>query len=101
MVMEVEQAVKLAESCMVTPSEETPMHGLWLIDLTWATTGHIPFLHLYRSASGAGAVDDDFFDVARLKAALAKALVAFYPLAGRLSVDADGRLEIDCAGQGS
>jgi hypothetical protein len=57
---------------------------------------------LYRSASasGAGAVDDDFFDVARLKAALAKALVAFYPLAGRLGVDTDGRPQIDCAGQG-
>ncbi|XP_047093248.1 putrescine hydroxycinnamoyltransferase 1-like [Lolium rigidum] len=105
--MEEVQAVKLPESYMVTPSEETPVHGLWLtpIDLTWATTGHIPFLHLYRSASasasGAGAVDDDFFDVARLKAALAKALVAFYPLAGRLGVDTDGRLEIDCAGQGA
>jgi shikimate O-hydroxycinnamoyltransferase len=99
--MGMEEQVKLAESCMVTPSEETPVHGLWLtpIDLTWATTGHIPFLHLYRSASGA--VDDHFFDVARLKAALAKALVAFYPLAGRLGLDADGRLEIDCAGQGA
>ncbi|KAM0834106.1 hypothetical protein ACQ4PT_063828 [Festuca glaucescens] len=32
---------------------------------------------------------------------MAKALVAFYPLAGRLSVHADGWPEIDCAGQGA
>lgn len=32
---------------------------------------------------------------------MAKALVAFYPLAGRVGVDGDGRAEIDCAGQGA
>jgi shikimate O-hydroxycinnamoyltransferase len=38
----------------------------------------------------------DFFNVARLKEAMAKALVAFYPLAGRLGVSSDGRMEITC-----
>jgi shikimate O-hydroxycinnamoyltransferase len=88
-----------AESCMVTPSEDTPRHDVFLtaIDLTWVTRGHTPTVHLYDSGSGA---DDGFFDVARLKAALAKALVPYYPLAGRLGVDSDGRPVIDCAGQG-
>ena len=36
-----------------------------------------------------------------LKAALAKALVHFYPLAGRVALDEDGRLEIQCTGEGS
>ncbi|KAM0917766.1 hypothetical protein ACQ4PT_009210 [Festuca glaucescens] len=78
--MGVYEEVRVAEWCMLTPSEETPRHGLWLtpIDLTWATTGHTPTVHWYRSDSG-GPVDD-FFDMARLKAAMAKALVAFYPL---------------------
>jgi shikimate O-hydroxycinnamoyltransferase len=31
---------------------------------------------------------------------MAKALVAFYPLAGRLGFDNDGRLEISCNGEG-
>jgi len=32
---------------------------------------------------------------------MARALVAFYPLAGRLGVDEDGRLEISCNGEGA
>jgi shikimate O-hydroxycinnamoyltransferase len=87
----------------VTPSEETPRHGLWLspLDLMMVNRGHTPNVYFYRYASSSGVADDIFFDVARLKAAMAKALVNFYPLAGRLGVDGDGRAEIDCAGQGA
>ncbi|CAM0885123.1 unnamed protein product [Alopecurus aequalis] len=87
------------ESCVVTPSVETPRHGLWLspLDVLKANRGHTQTIYLYRPDSGGV---DDFFDVARLKAAMAKALVPFYPLAGRLGMDADGHVEIDCAGQG-
>ncbi|EMS66509.1 Anthranilate N-benzoyltransferase protein 3 [Triticum urartu] len=97
--------VKVVESCMVPPSEETPRKGLWLspVDLMQHNLkrGHTPTVYLYRSGSESGPdADVDFFDVARLKAAMAKALVAFYPLAGRLGMDGDGRAEIDCAGQG-
>ncbi|KAM3261323.1 hypothetical protein ACQJBY_052159 [Aegilops geniculata] len=92
------QEVKVVESCMVAPSAQTPTNGLWLspLDLMLVNRGHTPTVYFYRSQSG------DFFDVARLKAAMAKALVAFYPLAGRLGVGGrDGRLVIDCAGQGA
>ncbi|CAM0878414.1 unnamed protein product [Alopecurus aequalis] len=94
------EEVKVVESCMVKPSEEMPRKSLWLspIDLMLVKNGHTPTVYLYRSESG-GAVDD-FFDVARMKVAMAKALVAFYPLAGRLGTDSDGRPEIDCASQG-
>ncbi|CAM0885124.1 unnamed protein product [Alopecurus aequalis] len=87
------------ESCVVTPSVETPRHGLWLspLDVLKANRGHTQTIYLYRPDSGGV---DDFFDVARLKAAMANALVPFYPLAGRLGMDADGHVEIDCAGQG-
>lgn len=89
------EEVKVVECCMVTPSEETPRRGLWLspLDLMMVNRGHTPTVYFYRSAS-----DDGFFDVARLKAAMAKALVPFYPLAGRLGVDGDGRPEIDPLG---
>lgn len=92
------EEVKVVESCMVTPSEETPRRGLWLspLDLVLANRGHTPTVYFYRSDSGAAV-----FDVARIKAAMAKALVAFYPLAGRLDVGGDGRAEIECAGQGA
>ena len=97
--MDVHREVEVVESCMVTPSKDTPSHGLWLspLDLNMVNRGHTPTVYFYSSSSG---VVDDFFDVTRLKVALAKALVAFYPLAGRLSVDGDGRAEINCAGQG-
>jgi shikimate O-hydroxycinnamoyltransferase len=93
--------VKVVESSMVTPSGETPRKGLWVsaLDLMLVNNGHTPIVYLYRSDSGA--VHDGFFGVARLKVAMANALVAFYPLAGRLSMDADGRPEIDCADQGA
>ncbi|KAI5002647.1 hypothetical protein ZWY2020_027297 [Hordeum vulgare] len=96
----VEVEVEVVESCMVTPSEETPSHGLWLspLDLAIVNRGLIPTVYFYSSTSGV--VDDDFFHVATLKAALAKALVPFYPLAGRIGVDGDGRAEVHCAGQG-
>ena len=99
--MGVGEEVKVVESCMVTPSEETPRRGLWLspLDLLLANRGHTPTVYFYRSDSGAAV--HDFFDVARLKAAMARALVAFYPLAGRLGVGVHGRAEIDCAGQGA
>jgi shikimate O-hydroxycinnamoyltransferase len=32
---------------------------------------------------------------------MANALVLFYPLAGRLGVDKDGRIEIDCNSEGA
>ncbi|TVU25982.1 hypothetical protein EJB05_28506, partial [Eragrostis curvula] len=54
-----------------------------------------PLVHFYRANPDATA-----FDVARLKEALAKALVAFYPLAGRLDIDNEGRTEIICNNEG-
>uniref|UniRef100_A0ACD6A739 Uncharacterized protein n=1 Tax=Avena sativa TaxID=4498 RepID=A0ACD6A739_AVESA len=65
------------------------------LDLVLANRGHTPTVYFYRSHSGA------VVNVARLKGAMAKALVAFYPLAGRLGMGAHGLVEIDCAGQGA
>ncbi|KAM3335201.1 hypothetical protein ACQJBY_029548 [Aegilops geniculata] len=98
--MGVRREVEVVESCMVTPMEQTPSQGLWLspLDLAIVNRGLIPTVYFYSSSSG---VVDDFFDVARLKVALAKALVPFYPLAGRIGVDGGGRAEVHCAGQGA
>ncbi|XBI22335.1 hypothetical protein VPH35_063363 [Triticum aestivum] len=94
-----QQEVEVVESCMVKPSDETPSHGLWLsqLDLRMVNRGHTPNVYFYSPDSGDV---DNFFDVARLKAAMAKVLVPFYPLAGRLGADGDGRPEINCACQG-
>ncbi|CAO2198849.1 unnamed protein product [Urochloa humidicola] len=91
--------VRVIESSFVAPSEPRPKKGLWMssLDLLMAKRGHTPTFYLFHHNAAAS----DFFDVPRLKAAMAKALVPFYPLAGRLGVDGSGRMEIDCNGEGA
>ncbi|CAM0874993.1 unnamed protein product [Alopecurus aequalis] len=92
-------ALRVVESCLVVPSDETPRKGLWLspLDLVLAKRGHTPFVHVYSASD----VADDFFSVDKLKKSLAMALVPFYPLAGRLGADSDGRIEINCNAEGA
>ncbi|KAG6422193.1 hypothetical protein SASPL_118757 [Salvia splendens] len=89
--------ITVKESIMVKPMEETPRGSVWLsnLDLVFPDTYHTRWMHLYRCDGGAG-----FFDTAALKAALSRALVEFYPYAGRLNKDDSGRLEINCNGEG-
>ncbi|CAL4993785.1 unnamed protein product [Urochloa decumbens] len=93
--------VQVIESCFVAPSAATPQKAQWLssLDVTFADRGHTPTVYFYHSADAAIA---NFSEVTnRLKESLAKALVAFYPFAGRLGVDDDGRPEINCNGEGA
>ncbi|PAN16278.1 hypothetical protein PAHAL_3G050500 [Panicum hallii] len=91
--------VQVVESSLVSPSLGTPRGQLWLspLDLLLVNRGHTPTVYFYRPAAAGG----DFFDVARLKESMARALVDFYPLAGRLGADADGRFVIDCNAEGA
>ncbi|KAM0867648.1 hypothetical protein ACQ4PT_041841 [Festuca glaucescens] len=88
-----------AESMLVVPSEETPRLGLWLsnFDITASMT-YTSLVYYYPAPTTCG---EGFFSPERLRAALAKALVLFYPLAGRLGMDGGGRLQIDCHGEGA
>jgi shikimate O-hydroxycinnamoyltransferase len=71
--------VTVVESSFVAPGEPTPRKGLWLssLDLLMLNKGHTPTYYLFHRPDDVTA--SDFFDVARLKEAMAKALVAFYP----------------------
>ncbi|KAI7731863.1 hypothetical protein M8C21_032227 [Ambrosia artemisiifolia] len=86
----------LKESLMVRPAEESPTRKLWnsSLDLTAANT-HTLSVYFYRP-NGA----PNFFDTKVMKDALSRVLVTFYPMAGRFNHDQDGRVEIDCQGQG-
>nr|UHJ19789.2 hydroxycinnamoyl CoA malic acid hydroxycinnamoyl transferase [Echinacea purpurea] len=89
--------VVVKESTLVRPAEESPTRKLWLssLDLT-NMNANTPTVYFYRP-NGA----PNFFDRKVMKDALSRALVAFYPLAGRFKHDQDGRVEIDCQGQGA
>ncbi|MQL91303.1 hypothetical protein Taro_023913 [Colocasia esculenta] len=88
--------VKVVDSCMVVPEVETPKHRLWLSNLDLhAVSGYTANITVYRF-NGAS----DFFCREKLKASLSKALVPFYPLAGRLVRGNDGRPEVNCNAEG-
>ncbi|KAK1407146.1 hypothetical protein QVD17_38757 [Tagetes erecta] len=84
------------ESAMVIPAEETPKIKLWNSNLDLMMPNvHTQTVYIYRY-NGA----PNFFDTKVMKDALSRALVAFYPMGGRLKLDENGRFEIDCQGQG-
>jgi hypothetical protein len=87
-----ETKVEVVETTLVAPSEETPRLGLWLsnLDVTAAMT-HTALVYYYPAPAPTKKADDEgFFSPDRLRTALAKALVPFYPLAGRLQIECHG-----------
>lgn len=89
--------VVITSSYTVVPSEPTPKCCLWLSgsDQINAWT-HVPTIYIYRphpphQTQGA---------IHTLKHSLAKMLVPYYPLAGRLRWIGGGRLEADCNAMG-
>lgn len=88
--------IEVRESTMVKPATETPRRVLWNSNLDLVIPSiHTPSVYFYRPTGAS-----NFFDPEIIKLGLSKALVPFYPMAGRLRRDDDGRIEIDCNGEG-
>ncbi|XP_024965678.1 spermidine hydroxycinnamoyl transferase-like [Cynara cardunculus var. scolymus] len=83
-------------SSMVKPAERTWSGKLPLSELDQTgVTGHIPTFYFYTQSP------HDWTTILQtLKSSLSSILVHFYPLAGRLSPVAGGRLELDCNAAG-
>ena len=89
--------VDVRETSMVRPAQATPQQRVWNSNLDLVVPRfHTPSVYFYRRPENAAS----FFDAEVLKEALGRALVPFYPMAGRLARDEDGRIEIDCNGAG-
>ncbi|CAN1328618.1 Shikimate O-hydroxycinnamoyltransferase [Linum perenne] len=88
--------VTVNDTTIVRPHSDTPRRSIWLsnMDLLHGRI-HLPTIYLYKPDGS-----DGFFDSKSLKDALSKLLDTFYPAAGRLSKDENGRIEIDCNGEG-
>ncbi|KAI8544166.1 hypothetical protein RHMOL_Rhmol08G0274800 [Rhododendron molle] len=88
--------IEVRESTLVRPAQETPARRLWNsnVDLV-VPCFHTPSVYFYRPNGS-----PNFFDAELLKSALSRVLVPFYPMAGRLARDEDGRIEIDCNAEG-
>ncbi|KAG9148494.1 hypothetical protein Leryth_027122 [Lithospermum erythrorhizon] len=88
--------IEVRESTLVKPAEETPKRSLWNSNVDLVVPNfHTPSVYFYRPTGST-----NFFDSKVLKVALSCALVPFYPMGGRLKRDEDGRIEINCQGQG-
>ncbi|GLJ22647.1 hypothetical protein SUGI_0426590 [Cryptomeria japonica] len=90
--------VKVTDSVLVKPVKSTPHHKLWVsnIDLVMVRF-HSAIAYIYRSPPNGDS--DHVAEI--LRDALSKVLVDFYPLAGRLILDASGRIAVDCNGEGA
>lgn len=89
--------VHVVSSELVFPAQETPGGSIWLSNLDLAGSGgYTPTVHFFRPNGDV----PGFFAADGMKNSLAKALVAFYPLAGRLGLDGAGRVQVNCTGEG-
>ncbi|XP_021279633.1 acyl transferase 4 [Herrania umbratica] len=78
---------------LVTPSQQTPSDVLELsfIDKVPALRCYTRTLHVYRHGPEAPKV---------IREALSKALVPYYPLAGRLKESGENQVQVECSGEG-
>ena len=96
-----QMTIAVRRSTIVRPAREAPRRRLWLSDLDLVMPRiHTASVYFYRRPEGPAPEPEGFFDGERMRRALAEALVPFYPMAGRLARDEDGRVEIDCNGEG-
>ncbi|KAK3042121.1 hypothetical protein RJ639_001823 [Escallonia herrerae] len=93
-------SVQVKGAVLIAPSDQTPAHVLQLsaLDSQLFLRFTIEYLLVYRPRHGT----DRASTTARLKSALGRALVTYYPLAGRIRCRADGSgLEVVCRAQGA
>ncbi|KAJ4710284.1 Hydroxycinnamoyl-CoA shikimate/quinate hydroxycinnamoyl transferase [Melia azedarach] len=84
------------ESTIIRPAQETPKHCLRLSDSDLLVRAvHASNVFFYRSNDSF-----NFFDIGLLKESLSKVLVPFYPMAGRFGRDENGRIQMQCNGEG-
>ncbi|KAK9272395.1 hypothetical protein L1049_002767 [Liquidambar formosana] len=90
--------VHVGEQELVRPAAPTPREFKYLsnIDDQTGLRNHIPFVHFYSPSRTLCGQDL----IVMMKQALAKVLVYYYPVAGRLRNADKGKLVVDCCGEG-
>ena len=88
--------VKRGEPTLVPPAEATPTgEQYYLSNLDQNIAVIVQTVYCFRAADGAG---DGISACDVLRESLAKVLVHYYPLAGRLAISGEGKLVVDCTG---
>lgn len=91
-----ELSVKRGETVLVSPAEETPNGLYFLSNLDQNVAVTVRTCYYFKSDSKG---NEDA--ATAIKNALAKVLVHYYPTAGRLTISSEGKLIIDCTGEGA
>lgn len=90
--------IRVKESTLVRPAKSTPSKKLWSSNLDLVVGRvHILTVYFYNPPSNGS---PNFFDSRLLKHSLSNVLVSFFPMAGRLGRDEEGRVQIDCNAKG-
>ncbi|XP_039142958.1 13-hydroxylupanine O-tigloyltransferase-like [Dioscorea cayenensis subsp. rotundata] len=90
--------VMIGEAELILPDSPTPVEFKYLSNLDDLIffRHHMPFIHYYNSRHEGELCDP----AAVIRRALSKALVHYYPLAGRLRHGENGKLVVDCCAEG-
>ncbi|ONI17448.1 hypothetical protein PRUPE_3G159900 [Prunus persica] len=93
--------VQVSKPELIRPEIPTPREFKYLsnIDDQKGLRNHIPFVHFYPPSTASSQTHDQD-PVGLIKQALARALVYYYPVAGRLRHADKGKLVVDCCGEG-
>ncbi|KNA08583.1 hypothetical protein SOVF_161350 [Spinacia oleracea] len=90
-----ELEIKKDEPTRVPPLEETEKGHYFMCNLDQNIAVIMRTIYLYKSPEKGNK------DAAKVvRESLSKALVHFYPLAGRLTISSEGKLIVDCTGEG-
>ncbi|KAK4256913.1 hypothetical protein QN277_006574 [Acacia crassicarpa] len=91
-----ELEVKLGEPVPVPPAEETDKGLYFLSNLDQNIAVPVRTVYCFKSASRG---NEDAATV--IRQALSKILVPYHPMAGRLIISSEGKLIVDCTGEGA
>ncbi|KAI5565772.1 hypothetical protein BDE02_14G142600 [Populus trichocarpa] len=90
-------SVKKSEPVLIEPETRTHSGFFFLSNLDQVATLSVETVYLYKAKKGGGSRDtlSDTF-----KQSLAKILVHYYPLAGRLRLGSNGKYNVECTNEG-
>ncbi|ONK81368.1 uncharacterized protein A4U43_C01F28300 [Asparagus officinalis] len=91
-------SVTIGQPTLVAPETPTPHEFKYLsnIDDQMGLRNHIPFIHVYRRPQNGPGCDPGPI----IHQALSRALIHYYPLAGRLRNGGKEKLVVECTGEG-
>ncbi|CAL4945811.1 unnamed protein product [Urochloa decumbens] len=88
------------EPALVPPAGETPRGSYYLSNLDQNIAVIVQTVYCFKAAEDGG--DGTGRNAGNvLRESLAKVLVHYYPLAGRLAISGEGKLAVDCTGDGA